>query len=120
MESINSHNEIAIAHSIDGNYTQAGFEVTDRVTMIATDASNFRQPRSFSAHVVALGLERCHEWNLAWLSLVVCWTKSVGSVTCAVLVICCNPHAIDSCGVFSGIGRLEMAEVRFPAKVREQ
>ena len=55
----NSHIDIAIAHSTDGNYAQTGFEVTDRVTMMAGDASNFRQPRCFSAHVVPLGLERC-------------------------------------------------------------
>ena len=37
-----------------------------------------------------------------------------------VLVSRCNPHAIDSCGVVSGIDRLEMPEVRLPAKVREE
>ena len=77
----NSHIDIAIARSNFGNYTQTGFEVTYRVTMIAGDASNFRQPHCFSAHLVPLGLERCHEWNLAWLSFVARWTKSVGSVT---------------------------------------
>ena len=77
----NSHIDVAIARSNFGNYTQTGFEVTYRVTTIAGDASNFRQPHCFSAHVVPLGLERCHEWNQAWLSFVACWTKSVGSVT---------------------------------------